>query len=77
MLVFVSNNGWLFADILEEPGMNSAATKQLSFEQAAELDREKLPATGEKWSRRRTFVFVIGASAFLWIFIIQVVLGGF
>ena len=77
MLVFVSNNGWLFADILEEPGMNSAATKQLSFEQAAELDREKLPTTGEKWSRRRTFVFVIGASAFLWIFIIRVVLGGF
>ncbi len=70
---------WLMplADILEEIGMNSAATKQLSFEQAAELDREKLPAIGEKWSRRRTFIFVIGVSAFLWTFIIRVVLGGF
>jgi hypothetical protein len=65
------------ADILEEPGMNSAATKQLSFEQAAEFDRKQLPATGEKWSRRRTFIFVIGASAFLWIFMVRVVLSGF
>ena len=34
--------------------MNSAATEQLSYEQAAEFDREQLPATGERWSRRRT-----------------------
>jgi Flp pilus assembly protein TadB len=57
--------------------MNTAATKQLSFEQAAEFDRKQLPATGEKWSRRRTFIFVIGASAFLWIFMVRVVLSGF
>ena len=57
--------------------MNSAATEQLSYEHAAEFDREQLPAAGEKWSRRRTFVFVIGASALLWILIVRVVLGGF
>ncbi len=57
--------------------MNSAATEQLSYEHAAEFDREQLPAAGEKWSRRRTIVFVIGASALLWILIVGVVLGGF
>jgi hypothetical protein len=70
---------WLIflADILEEPGMNSAVTEQLSYEQTAVFDREQLPATGEKWSRRRTIVFVIGASALLWTLIVEVVLGGF
>ncbi len=77
MLLLVSNNGWFFADIQEETGMNSAATEQLSYEHAAEIDRKQLPATGEKWSRRRTIAFVIGASAFLWVLIVQVVLGGF
>ena len=57
--------------------MSSAATEQLSYEQAAEIDRERLPATGERWSRRRTILFVIGASALLWTLMIRVVLGGF
>jgi len=57
--------------------MNSAVTEQLSYEQAAEFDREQMPATGKRWSRRRTFLFVIGSSAVLWTLLIQLVIGGF
>ena len=57
--------------------MSSVATERLSYEQAAEFDREHLPATGEKWSRRWTILFVIGASVLLWTLIVGVVLGGF
>ena len=66
----------LLTGILKELGMNSVATGQLSYEQGAEFDREQMPATGKRWSRRWTFLFVIGASALLWSLIIQIVIGG-
>ena len=57
--------------------MNSAATELLPSEQDAELDEGHLPVTKKKWSRRRTAVFVVGASTLLWTLIVLVVRGVF
>ncbi len=57
--------------------MNSAATELLPSEQDAERDEGHLPATEKKWSRRRTAVFVVGASTLLWTLIVLVARGVF
>ncbi len=57
--------------------MNSAATELLPYEQAAELDEGRLPATEKKWSRRRTVGFAVGASTLLWTLIILIARGVF
>ena len=46
--------------------MNSAATEQLPYEHATELDEERVPSAEKKWSRRQTAWFVLGTCAFLW-----------
>ncbi len=57
--------------------MSSAATEQLPYEQTAEFAQGQARATEKKWSRRRTTVFVIGASTLLWTLMILLVLEGF
>jgi len=57
--------------------MNSAAFELLPSEQDAERDEGHLPATEKKWSRRRTAVFVVGASTLLWTLIVLVARGVF
>jgi len=57
--------------------MNSAATEQLPYEQAAELDEGQVPAAVKKWTRRQTAWFVLCSSIFLWALIYLVVRGLF
>ncbi len=57
--------------------MNSAATEQLPYEQAAELDEGRVPAAKKKWSLRQTTWFVLCASILLWTLIFLVVRGLF
>ncbi len=57
--------------------MNSAATEQLPYEQAVELDERREPAAVKKWSRRQTVWFVLFSSIFLWALIYLVVRGFF
>ena len=57
--------------------MSSTATEQLPYEQAAEFAQGQAHATEKKWSRRRSTVFVIGASTLLWTLIVLLVLEGF
>ena len=53
--------------------MNSAATEQLPFKQAAELDEGREPAAVKKWSRRQTGWFIVCSNIFLWTLIFLVV----
>ncbi len=46
--------------------MNSAATEQLPYEHATELDEARVPSAEKKWSRRQTAWFVLGTCVFLW-----------
>ena len=57
--------------------MNSAATEQLPYEQAAEIDEGREPAAVKKWSLRQTTWFVLCTSIFLWALIYLVVRGLF
>ncbi len=57
--------------------MSSTATEQLPYEQAAEFAQGQERATEKTWSRRRTALFVIGASTLLWTLIVLLVLEGF
>ncbi len=57
--------------------MNSAATEQLPYEQAVELDERREPVAVKKWSRRQTAWFVLCSSIFLWTLIYLVVRGLF
>ncbi len=57
--------------------MNSAATEQLPYEQAAELDKGRVDAAKKKWTLRQTTWFVLCASILLWTLIFLVVRGFF
>ena len=57
--------------------MNSAATEQPPYEQAAELDEGREPAAVTKWSRRQTTWFVLCSSIILWTLIYLFVRGLF
>ena len=57
--------------------MNSAATEQLPYEQAAEFDEGRVPAAVKEWSLRQTAWFVLCASILLWTLIFLVIRGLF
>ncbi len=57
--------------------MNSSATELPTSAPDAKLNEGRSPATEQKWPRRRSAGFVIGASTLLWVTIILAVRGGF